>query len=238
MMRLLRIACITFVVGGSSTLESASLPAGWVEIEAAGYHGPEGWFHDRESGALLRYWAGTMPEYVGARPTTGESCQAEPVEKEQVACVMSATASKVHVLIGPYNQRMYASYQVTLTSTELERRATELALSNPLATGGSEVRSYLSRDATEADLRTIMHGMDVFEVLANLGTPVSIEPERDGGFIAEFVIFSSERSPSSGSVSSSRFVTLAFSRERTLTRRPPDRIGRAAQRWRSPAAGQ
>jgi hypothetical protein len=64
--------------------------------------------------------------------------------------------------------------------------------------------------------------MDVFAVLANLGTPVALEPESHGGFIAEFVIFSGERGPSSRSVTSSRFVKLTFSRERTLTKGPPN----------------
>jgi hypothetical protein len=43
--------------------ETVELADGWEQVDAESYHGPEGWYHDRASGALVRYWAGMMPNH-------------------------------------------------------------------------------------------------------------------------------------------------------------------------------
>ena len=50
----------------------APLPPDWEQIDIGAYHGPEGYYHDSVSGAVVRYYTGPLPHYIGARPSSGE----------------------------------------------------------------------------------------------------------------------------------------------------------------------
>ena len=62
--------------------------------------------------------------------------------------------------------------------------------------------------------------MSIYDVLRLLGDPLSMEPLADGGFAMQFIVWGKWPLPNGKLTSASRTVTLTFSRERQLLKRP------------------
>jgi hypothetical protein len=199
-------------------------PTGWEQIDTESYHGPEGWYHDSSSGAIVRYWTGPIPDYIGIRPDHGVSCAVtQPPATSPIPCLLSMTGRELQVFVGPYGDGVYASYRATIESPHQERRVKNLALSNPLAIRLYSGHKMLPRDARESDLRAVVVGMTLDQVLELLGDPLTIEPATEGGFAAEFVVWDRWPGPGGKLTWASRTVRLEFSRSRLLLTRPPYR---------------
>ena len=216
---------------------SVGLVEGWEQVDAESYHGPEGWYHDSVSGALVQYWAGNMPNEAGeGPPPTGAPCVVSAPDAEPPRCLQSETGHNLHIFIGPYTVRpglapvpqvsmivgrgAYASYRATFATPQQLQRAKEFALTNPLARRLYSGHEQLARDARESDLRAVALGMSLQEVLRVLGDPVSMEASGDAGFMMEYIVWGQWPLPTGKMTLASRTVKLAFSRDRKLLKRP------------------
>jgi hypothetical protein len=64
------VHALGFVVLAAGSLAEPPLSAivpGWDQVEIESYHGPEGYYLDSVSGALVRYYTGPLPDYIGVR---------------------------------------------------------------------------------------------------------------------------------------------------------------------------
>ena len=202
------------------------LPSGWEQIDTEAYHGPEGYYHDSVSGAVVRYYTGPLPDYIGARPSGGEQCVAKAPEPPP-PCLLATTAKGLQVFIGPYGDRMYASYWVLPGPPDQLSRGKALALSNPLAQRLYSGHPMLPRDARESDLDSLAVGMSLVEVLRLLGDPLTVSASGDRGLQLEFVVWGKWPTATGKLTTASRTVKLDFSQERKLLRKPRGRPTRS-----------
>jgi len=198
------------------------LPSGWEQIDIEAYHGPEGYYHDSLSGAVVRYYTGPLPDYIGARPSSGEACVAQAPQPPP-PCLSAKSANGLQVFIGPFGDRLYASYWVSPGPPDQLSRGEALALSNPLSQRLFSGHAMLPRDAREADLESIAVGMSLVEVLRLLGDPLTVSPSEGGGLQLEFVVWGKWPTATGKLTTASRTVNLAFSRERILLSKPRGR---------------
>ena len=203
-----------------------ALPSGWEQIDTEAYHGPEGYYHDSVSGAVVRYYTGPLPDYIGARPSSGEQCVAQAPQPPP-PCLMATAAKGLQVFIGPYGDRMYASYWVLPGPPDQLGRGKALALSNPLSHRLYSGHAMLPRDARESDLEAIAVGMSLVEVLRLLGDPLTVSGSAEGGLQLEFVVWGKWPTATGKLTTASRTVKLNLSRERRLLKKPRGRPTRS-----------
>jgi hypothetical protein len=222
LLNLVLTACV--LAGSAAEPRLQDLAPGWEQVEIEAYHGPEGYYHDSVSGAVVRYYTGVIPDYHGVRPRSGVPCVVSRPAQESVPCLLADSPKNLQVFIGPYDQRVYASYWIPRGSPQQESRGLALAYSNPLAVRVASGHQYLDRDPREDDLGSLRAGQPIVEVLRALGDPLRMKATAGGGFSAEYIIWGNRPSRSGKRNWASRTVTLEFSRERALLRVP-----RAAQ---------
>ena len=209
---------IAVLLGTLGLAPTQVIPAGWEQIDTESYHGPEGWYHDAVSGALVRYWTGpSTPDYSAARPAAGVPCTVtRPEPAPRSACVLEAKGSELEVFIGPDARGVHAVYWAHVDSAHQDRRVRDLALSNPLAAQLYSGRSVPGRDPLESDLKMVELGASLDHVRELIGNPMTVASKADGGFVAEFVVWGRWPGPKGKPTWASRVVKLTFSRDRVL----------------------
>jgi len=223
---MLRIVVGLLLIASADAAESPTvpLPVGWEQLDAEDYHGPEGWYHDSVSGAVVRYWTGIRPDDLGAGLSTGVPCVVKrAVGTRALPCLRSRDGRDIQIFIGPSENGVYASYWATIETAHQERRVTTLALLNPLATRPYSGHHMLSRDPLESDLRSVVVGMTIYQVLELLGDPVIVGPAAESGFVATYYVWGRWPGPNDKPTWASRTVKLTFTRDRLLIARPPNK---------------
>lgn len=216
------VPLVLLAVFSSDAPPLSAIAPGWDQVEIESYHGPEGYYLDTASGALVRYYTGPLPDYIGVRPQSGAPCVPQQPQPAP-ACILEATAKELQVFIGPYGKGVYASYWVPRGSAEQEARGKTLALSNPLSRRLYSGHTFLPRDAQEADLDSIAVGMTLDDVLRLLGDPLTISPAKDV-FEMEYVVWGKWPSPTGKLTSASRTVKLMLSRHGIVLNKPRARL--------------
>jgi hypothetical protein len=201
-----------------ASLSGRILAVGWEQIDTESYHGPEGWYHDAASGALVRYWTGpSTPDYSAVPPTTGVACSVtRSTGTPRTPCILETKGPDLQVFIGPDAGGVYAVYWAKVANPHQDRRVRDLALSNPLAVQLYSGRSVPHRDPLESDLKLVKLGASLDTVRELVGNPMTVVSRPDGGFVAEFVIWGRWPGPKGKPTWASRVVKLTFSKDRIL----------------------
>jgi hypothetical protein len=196
---------------------------GWDQIDIESYHGPQGYFHDAMSGAIVEYYVGHFPSMVGATLTKGVTCKARMIKGYDPACLCSidsqenAPVRRVHTYIGPING-IYSAYWAEVSNEFQKERAISLMLFNPLWDKATSDKPWRRGDAVDSDFANVKVGMTLYNVISLLGSPLELQGMPDAGFTAEFVIWS--KSGSARNWRSHREI-LEFSQFRILQRIMP-----------------
>lgn len=197
------------------------VPDGWVQVPHESYHGPEGAYHDRVSGALVQYCICPSPGAEETGIPDWAIRRLGPVKEGSVGELLYAEFAAGRVgrgfafAIAYYENdgRFIGLFRVHAANERQEARARVLLL------GGSQVwmrgypdYKYLGRDAKESDWAALALGSDLPTFIRLTGVPSETKPLASGGFKVMQLFRTND-------LKGSRWVWVEFSQDQRVSKK-------------------
>jgi hypothetical protein len=177
------------------------IPDGWVQIPYEAYHGPEGAYHDRDSGAWIEYCI-CIPQLVGVPDWAVHPRNA--VRSGQLGDIRYSEftggdlgRSQIAVSYHSADGRFVAFFRAEVPSEKRRARARSLLL------GGTRIwerhwpgYSTPGRDAVDSDLRALTLGADAPTLYRVTGLVTTSKALASGGFAVQQLFRTDDRSRS------------------------------------------